>query len=75
MSEPIKKQLAKDLRQLFLRRAHRQQHPEAASVFRKTASAMAMVNFCLRVAVGVKYFHFDSLYESEDFISLREVKK
>ena len=48
MSEPIKKQLAKDLRQLFLRRAHRQQHPEAASVFRKTASAMAMVNFCLR---------------------------
>ena len=61
MSEPIKKQLAKDLRQLFLRRAHRQQHPEAASVFRKTASAMAMVNFCLRSNVrswGEKNFHF-----------------
>ena len=36
-------------------------HPEAASVFRKTASAMAMVNFCLRSNVrswGEKNFHF-----------------
>ena len=31
----LKKQLAKQLRQLFLRRAHRQQQLEAASLFRK----------------------------------------
>ena len=48
---------------------------EKMKPFYLTPGALYAVCLTPTATVGVKYYHFDSLYESESLVSLREVKK